>query len=499
MHTRPMGDATAGAKNGGIPQRGRHAGSAPKIDIGATAKEVDVEDPKTTSEHRPLILSPMEPKYPSRTSTDMHSSFVGSARFFVLVILFLVNSGMYLARINMSVAIVYMYDDDEELSKGIVLSAFYWGYASSQVLAGYLAARYGGKVVLSMSILGCALGTCFIPMHNSPTFVIVMRAFVGMCQGACYPSQMPILSDWIPWFERSRALSVIASGESVGTIVALFLGPYLVQIAGDWQSIFWATGFINLLLFGVVSVCLDETPEEMQARGWLSDSELRFINIGRSRLIRPKSIPWVEFLSNIPYLSVVCIHFCSDWGYLLILSYLPSYWRNVYQVSDSEMAFYSVLPCIGIPLVSIVGATFADWLLSKKVKLITVRKAMSAVGLWAPALCFHLLSYCKACRANCPAFRFALATMIIGVSLRGIQTGGWASNYLDIGPSYVSYLFSIANSVGAVSGILAPLVTGAILNDSIENWATVFNTVASLYFLGGLVFVSFAKAHVLFR
>eukprot|EP00954_Amorphochlora_amoebiformis_P023120 1358025-Amorphochlora_amoeboformis.AAC.2 len=50
-----MGDATAGAKNGGIPQRGRHAGSAPKIDIGATAKEVDVEDPKTTSEHRPLV------------------------------------------------------------------------------------------------------------------------------------------------------------------------------------------------------------------------------------------------------------------------------------------------------------------------------------------------------------------------------------------------------------------------------------------------------------
>eukprot|EP00954_Amorphochlora_amoebiformis_P024540 1366981-Amorphochlora_amoeboformis.AAC.1 len=80
----------------------------------------------------------------------------------------------------------------------------------------------------------------------------------------------------------------------------------------------------------------------MQARGWLSDSELRFINIGRSRLIRPKSnrklniqIPWVEFLSNIPYLSVVCIHFCSDWGYLLILSYLPSYWRNVYQVATT--------------------------------------------------------------------------------------------------------------------------------------------------------------------
>jgi len=84
------------------------------------------------------------------------------------------------------------------------------------------------------------------------------------------------------------------------------------------------------------------------------------------------TIPYGKFLRSIPYLSTVAIHFCSDWGYLLILCYLPSYWRNVYQVSDSQMAFFSVLPCIGIPIVSIFGATFADWLLSQKVSLLQV-------------------------------------------------------------------------------------------------------------------------------
>uniref|UniRef100_A0A7S2TNU4 Major facilitator superfamily (MFS) profile domain-containing protein n=1 Tax=Lotharella oceanica TaxID=641309 RepID=A0A7S2TNU4_9EUKA len=449
--------------------------------------------------YHPLVVAPLEPKYPSRRVTGETSYFVGSVRFSVLLILFFCNTVMYLARINMSVAIVYMYRDDQEFEKSVVLSAFYWGYASSQILAGYLAARYGGRIVLLVSILGCGIGTCIIPLDTSMPMVVGMRALIGMCQGANYPSQMILLSGWIPWFERSRALSIISAGESLGTIVALFGGPYLVAHTKAWASIFWVTGLAAIAAFAMVFVVLFEGPEDMHSSGWLSSEEMRFIHSGRSIIIRPKSVPWGKFFRSVPYLSCICVHFCSDWGYLLILCYLPSYWRNVYQVNDSQMAFFSVLPCIGIPIVSILGATFADWLLSQKVSLLAVRKGMTALGLGAPALCFHLLSYCKPCKASCPAFWFALGVMVLGVSLRGFQTGGWASNYLDIGPSHVSHLFSIANSIGAVSGILAPLVTGAIISDSIMNWSYVFNTVAVLYLLGGLVFVSFAKAHVLFH
>jgi len=404
-------------------------------------------------EHHPLVVPSLEPKYPSRTTTGEKSPFVGSSRFAVLLVLFFCNTIVYLVRINMSVAIVYMYRDDQEFEKSVVLSSFYWGYASSQILAGYLAARYGGRIILVCSMLGCGICTCMIPLNTSMRMVVAMRALIGVCQGANYPSQMILLSKWIPWFERSRALSIISAGESLGTIVALFGGPYLVSSTQSWESIFWLTGLTSIVAFAVVFLVLFEGPEEMHRSGLLSSREIQFIQSGRSIIVRSKSVPWGQFFRSVPYLSCICIHFCSDWGYLLILCYLPSYWRNVYQVSDSQMAFFSVLPCIGIPIVSILGATFADWLLSRKVSLLAVRKGMSALGLWAPAICFHLLSYCKPCKASCPAFWFALGVMVLGVSLRGFQTGGWASNYLDIGPSYVSHLFSIANSIGATSGV----------------------------------------------
>eukprot|EP00466_Bigelowiella_natans_P011047 jgi/Bigna1/90873/estExt_fgenesh1_pg.C_810092 len=479
------------------------------IENDADAETTGVGGQMKTQEYNTLIVPNLEPKYPSRSSSIFSSSsFLGSSRFFVLMILFVCNTAMYLARINLSVAIVYMYTDDQEFEKSVALSAFYWGG------------------VCKLSDIGW-VSSCKIWREENPSLVllsfhlflkslIIITIAIYIYQGASYPSQMALLSGWIPWFERSRALSIISAGESLGTIITLFGGPYIVNMCNCWSGLFYATGIANLVVFVIISLMLFETPEEMKEWGWLSSAEMRFLNSDsarpRRRRTRSRSlldngdsqyrdhdtIPYGKFLRSIPYLSTVAIHFCSDWGYLLILCYLPSYWRNVYQVSDSQMAFFSVLPCIGIPIVSIFGATFADWLLSQKVSLLQVRKSMSVLGLGLPALCFHLLSYCKPCRASCPTFWFAVFTMIAGVSFRGFQTGGWASNYLDIGPKYVSHLFSIANSVGAVSGILAPLVTGAIISDGVGNWGVVFNMVAVMYVLGGVVFYIFGKAHVLF-
>ena len=58
------------------------------------------------------------------------SRFAASERKKLLLLLFFCNVCLYINRANISVAVVYMYDDDGggKSSKGVVLSAFYWGY-----------------------------------------------------------------------------------------------------------------------------------------------------------------------------------------------------------------------------------------------------------------------------------------------------------------------------------------------------------------------------------
>lgn len=68
--------------------------------------------------------------------------------------------------------------------QGYVLSAFFWGYISSQILGGYLAGRYGGRLVIGFVIMGCAVLTLISPIAATTSVYafIIVRALIGFAQ-----------------------------------------------------------------------------------------------------------------------------------------------------------------------------------------------------------------------------------------------------------------------------------------------------------------------------
>lgn len=68
--------------------------------------------------------------------------------------------------------------------QGYVLSAFFWGYMCSQILGGYLAGRYGGKLVIGVVVLGSAVLTLASPVAatTSVYVFIAVRALIGFFQ-----------------------------------------------------------------------------------------------------------------------------------------------------------------------------------------------------------------------------------------------------------------------------------------------------------------------------
>lgn len=75
--------------------------------------------------------------------------------------------------------------------QGTVLSAFFWGYAMTQVLGGYFSDKIGGDVVITVSGVFWAIITFWTPrlvyMSTSKTFVLtlltVSRVLMGCFQG----------------------------------------------------------------------------------------------------------------------------------------------------------------------------------------------------------------------------------------------------------------------------------------------------------------------------
>ena len=81
----------------------------------------------------------------------------------------------YIDRVNISVAILPMAQEYgwNQTTQGVVLSSFFYGYLATQIFGGWLADRYGGKVVLGWGVLLWSFFTLVTP----PAAAVSLRAF----------------------------------------------------------------------------------------------------------------------------------------------------------------------------------------------------------------------------------------------------------------------------------------------------------------------------------
>ncbi|KAJ8946673.1 hypothetical protein NQ318_019988 [Aromia moschata] len=122
-------------------------------------------------------------------------------RYVVAALSFAGFFSAYLLRVNLSVAIVDMteiktvtlangtiiysreFDWDTRI-QGYILGAFFYGYASTQLIGGYLGARFGGKRVFGMGIAATALLTVLTPWvaRWNVYLFLILRTLEGICE-----------------------------------------------------------------------------------------------------------------------------------------------------------------------------------------------------------------------------------------------------------------------------------------------------------------------------
>ncbi|HEV8716085.1 MAG TPA: MFS transporter, partial [Candidatus Binatia bacterium] len=104
-------------------------------------------------------------------------------RLTVVLLFFFSSFICYMDRINISVTILQM---EEEFGwgaaqKGLVLSSFFWGYLITQLPGGWLADRFGAKVILGIGVLWWSLFTLLTPLSaGSLGLLFLARASMGL-------------------------------------------------------------------------------------------------------------------------------------------------------------------------------------------------------------------------------------------------------------------------------------------------------------------------------
>lgn len=72
-------------------------------------------------------------------------------------------------------------------SKGLFLSAFFWGYIVTQLPGGMLARKLGPKLMMAAVIVIPSLFTLAIPFvaHKSAAALVACRVMTGLAAGVC--------------------------------------------------------------------------------------------------------------------------------------------------------------------------------------------------------------------------------------------------------------------------------------------------------------------------
>ncbi len=139
------------------------------------------------------------------------------------------------------------------------------GYLLTVVFAGALAARYGPRAVISVSLLIVALAmiaTGLVPLLDAAR---IGRFFTGVGSAGANVPAMALVSAWFGSRRRGLAAGAAAAGSSVGLMVT---GPLIPAIltrygADGWRVSWYLLGAIAFVVFILCVLFLRNRPEEM--------------------------------------------------------------------------------------------------------------------------------------------------------------------------------------------------------------------------------------------
>ena len=393
----------------------------------------------------------------------------------------------YTDRVNMSVAAVAMKEHFgwTQTEKGLVLSAFFIGYMACMFIAGLFATLFGGKRVAIVAVITWSMFTLLTPLaaNVSVPVLIAARIAMGMGEAGLFPATYELFGRWIPLLERARAASRFVSGIPIGTVIGLTVSGWLVGRYG-WSLPFYVFGIAGLFWVVLWYWQVQNDPRtdvhmKVQERDLLES----FRAAGDSAMER---VPWRRLLLSWPVLAILVGQFANGWTLYVLLSWLPSYFRDVQGVSIENAGLFSAGPWLAMAITMNIGGAVSDRRIRKGTSVTRMRKMMQCGGLLTSGI------FLLATRgAHTPSI--ALILLIGATAALGFTWSGFAAGVLDIAPRHGGLLVGFTNTIGQIPGIVGVAVTGWLV-DVTGTYTAAFVLTAAISLLGAIVFGTFFDA-----
>lgn len=363
---------------------------------------------------------------------------------------------------------------------GLVSGSFFWLFGLSSLFVTAWSDSIGTKKVLALLATAWAIVQCGTLFVFTFLALLLTRVVLGAGEGPSYGTSVSAAVRWLPASRRAFGLAIVGLGSAVGPLI---LAPplTLLIVTVEWRAAFALLGGIGILWVILWLLVERERPEA----GPIPADETQ---VGRSK------VRWLQILRITCSPTILCsllAAFGFYWAIALSLSWNPIYLATVRHLSLSDPLYIAgiTLPYLvgGIGLIAF-GA-LADLIFRRT-------QSHRRAYVYFIATLFVVSSFCLYLAMNISSTLGA----VIFLALVPAATGApmLVTIITAVAPAaYRGTVLGIVIAVSSLSGIIASLVTGLIIQAAGKNAVAGFHNAyllanVLLLIIGG-VFLAFAK------
>lgn len=401
---------------------------------------------------------------------------LGPVRYRIVGLIFLLALINHIDRANISIAAPVMMRELgwNEALFGVIFSAFLWGYTVVQLPGGYIADRFGGKLIPYLC-LGWSIATFLTPFGAASFYLMLaLRFLVGAFEAPIVPAMSITNAAWVPRHELARAQTIIPAALNAGIMLGY---PLVTGVTGTfgWPAVFYLCGAIGIVWAFIWIWDGRGAPEEHPS---VSTDELTYIQAER---VKPVSEHhgWGLVLRS-PKVWALAISY-TLWVYnmWLMASWLPSYLVKGRGFTVSEMGTLGAA-ITGAALVgTIAGGWLSDMLLRRGYGANTARKTV-------PMICMLIGAPLMILAVSVESPWLCVALLMGARLFNDTALAGYMSLPTEMSPRHLGAIWGCMSTFGSLAGMAAAMLAGYQVAAT-GNWALPFYTAAGSIFVAALV------------
>ena len=377
-----------------------------------------------------------------------------SVHWLILALLFGTSVVTYIDRVNISVTARQMMPAFglTQQQMGWIFSAFVAGYALFQIPGGWLADRWGARIVLAAALVWwsvCTALTAFVAFSPLAAMIGVIGALVavrfalGLGEAVALPSFNRAVANWMPPASRGLGIGIAIGGIGLGSALTPPIAAW-VMVNWGWQTVFYLSGSLGMVMALLWWVLARDRPDQ---HPWMQKSPALCKGGSGSRT---HPLPMSLFKSSAIWWLVLS-YSCLGYVAYVYLSWFYLYLVNVRGFDALRGGLYASLPFWAI----LVGCPLGGWATDRLAAThgMTRGRVLAGMSGMASAGC------AIAAGAFADSAVLAIASLSLGAGCLYFAVGAYWASTSDLSKVHAGTLSGLMNTGANLGGALSPSLT----------------------------------------